>query len=112
MKKIISGKAYNTATADRIVGYDNNLPYSDFHNFEAAIYRTKKGAFFLYESGGAFTKMSIPVGNNGSGGSSDIRALTEKEAIDIAAEWHTDGRIDAEELEHLYQTIGIKLEIA
>ena len=112
MRKIISGKVYNTETATLLAEHDNGLPYSDFKFRVGKLFRTQKGAFFVYNQGGAFTDMSVSVGNNGRGGSSDITALTESEAMELASEWHAERLIGADELEAVYEAIGVKLEAA
>ena len=106
MKKVINGKVYNTDTAMRLAYMDNGQNYGDFRYYEAEIYRTKKGALFLYESGGAYSTMSVPVGNNGSGGSSDIRTITTTEAVDLVNEWSQDRYIDSADTTHALEALG------
>lgn len=81
MKKIINGKKYDTEKAEMIAEYWNGLGTDDFDNITEKLYRTKKGNWFLWGSGGAFTDYAVLHGNSTSG-SSDIRALTAKEALD------------------------------
>lgn len=76
MKKIINGKCYNTETAQELATYSNGLGRRDFSHYEETLYRTKKGAYFLYGMGGPASKYSVADGNGWSGGS-DIRVLTE-----------------------------------
>ena len=47
---------------------------------EETLYKKTKGEYFIYGSGGADSKYSIPCGNNGRSGSSDIIPLTKDEA--------------------------------
>lgn len=97
MKQIISGKMYNTETAELLGEYTNGLSYSDFHHFDEALYRTKKGAFFLAGHGGALTKYSQPCGDNGTCGGDGIFPLSEAEA----REW-MEQHASAEEYEAVF----------
>ena len=81
MKKVIDGKVYNTETAERIFSWDNGRYGNDFRNRSKDLYRTKKGNYFIYHSGGPMTDMAISVGSNSTSGSSDIEAITTQEAI-------------------------------
>ncbi len=80
MKKIIDGKRYNTETAEEIASYSNDLSTSDFNWYEETLYLTKNGNWFLAGEGGALSCYSVAVGNNGSGGGSDLRLITKDEA--------------------------------
>lgn len=82
MKKIINGRMYNTETAEEIATWSNSYYPSDFHYCQETLYKTKKGAYFLYGKGGAMSQYSVPVGNNGRGGGSEIRVLTADQAFD------------------------------
>ena len=107
MKKVIKGKLYNTKTSTEIAGMTNGRNYTDFTYYEASIYQTKKGNLFLYEHGGAMSKMAIDLGNNSTGGSADIRAIDQQEAYEIAATWHEAGEIDAEEMLTACRELGV-----
>jgi hypothetical protein len=63
MKKIINRKVYNTETAELLGEYWNGLSTKDFHYIYEQLYKTKKGNWFLYYSGGALSK----YGESGSG---------------------------------------------
>ena len=80
MKKIIGGRVYDTETAKKIQKWDNGMYGNDYRACREILYKKKKGEYFLYGSGGALTKYSIPCGNNDSTGSSDIIPLTKDEA--------------------------------
>jgi len=82
MKKLISGKLYNTETADVIGSWDNGIYGNDFRSCEETLYKTKKGAYFLHGEGGAMSKYSEPCGNNSVSGGSDISAMTAEEAFE------------------------------
>lgn len=81
MKKVIDGKLYNTETADLIHEWDNGRFTSDFGYCEEALYKTKKGAYFIAGEGGAMTGYARPCGTNSTCGGSDIRVLSEAEAM-------------------------------
>jgi hypothetical protein len=51
MKKIIDGKRYNTETAEEIANYENTWNCQDFGYYSETLYKTKKGAYFLYGEG-------------------------------------------------------------
>jgi hypothetical protein len=78
MKKVIDGKVYNEDTAE-LIGYRNDGAPSDARYVEEALYRTKKGAFFLSGSGGPFSVYGKRVESMWACGE-DIVALTEDEA--------------------------------
>ena len=83
MKKIVNSRLYDTETASLIGYYDNGLGAGDFRSCYEALYKKKKGEFFLYGSGGAMTAYAEPCGGGWSAGSTII-PLTEKEAKDWA----------------------------
>ena len=80
MKKIINGRMYNTETAGKIQEWDNGIYGNDFRSCEETLYKKTKGEYFIYGSGGALSKYSVPCGNNGSTGSSDITPVTKDQA--------------------------------
>lgn len=79
MKKIINGKKYDTETASLIHEWDNGHYPGDFEACEEALYRTRKGAYFLAGSGGPMSKYAVSSGNS-TGGGEDITPLSETEA--------------------------------
>jgi hypothetical protein len=80
MKRIIDGKRYDTETAELVAEWWNGYSPNDFKYCAEDLYRTKKGAFFIYGRGGAMSKYQVAVGNNGMGGSSEIIPMDEDEA--------------------------------
>ena len=48
MKKIINGKVYDTSTAERVGGWNNNCSTSDFGYCSEDLYRKRTGEFFLF----------------------------------------------------------------
>ena len=84
MKAIINGFRYNTEKADLVGSYGNGLSCSDFSNWNAGLYITKRSKnYFLAGSGGAMTSYSRPAGNMTSGGSK-ITPLTKEDAFEWA----------------------------
>ena len=47
MKKIIDGKLYDTETAE-CLGFYQHFDGNTFHYLREALYRTKKGTYFIY----------------------------------------------------------------
>jgi len=78
MIKVIDGKRYNTQTAEKIAEWDNGF-YGDFKYCEETLYRTTKGAFFLYGKGNAMSKYATPV-QCGTRGGEDITPLSDDQA--------------------------------
>jgi len=79
MKKIINKKLYNTDVAEKLHTWNNGYE-NDFGHCEEALYRTRRGAYFLAGSGGPKSRYALTQGNITSGGS-DIEVLSEPEAI-------------------------------
>lgn len=91
MKKVIDGKVYNTETAELIA--DASYSYvSDFRYWEERLYKTKKGAWFLYGEGGAMSRWSVDCDGNDRGPGSGLRVLTEAEALS----WCEGNDVDAD----------------
>jgi len=81
MKKIIDGKRYDTEKAEEIDFFWNGLCSGDFRSVAETLYKSSKGAFFLYGKGGAMTKYAESHGDAFTEGE-DIIPLTESEAFD------------------------------
>lgn len=82
MKKIIDGKLYNTATADEIAVWENFQNCSDFRYCSEALYKTKKGNYFLFCEGGPLSKYS----ESGGGSTWGITKITTL-GIEEAKSW-------------------------
>lgn len=81
MQRIINGLKYDTSTADEICDISpSGFSSGDFNWEDTSLYRTKKGRYFLAGRGGAFTRWSVPIGQNGRGGGSGIQPVNEAEA--------------------------------
>jgi hypothetical protein len=61
MKKIIDGKRYDTETAEYVYRWDNGRFSTDFRYYFKVLYRTQKGAWFIYHDGGALIDTDIEV---------------------------------------------------
>ena len=79
MKKVISGKLYNTVTAKRLGYWSSGHQRGDFFYSEETLYKTKSGAYFLHGTGGANSQYGKWIGNSGGPGE-EIRPYTEREA--------------------------------
>lgn len=90
MKKIISGKVYDTYTAKELASWSNMADVLDFHQFSEMLYRKKTGEYFLHGEGGPMTKYAVAEGSNSWRGGSRIMPLTFAEAREWA-EKHLDG---------------------
>jgi len=86
MKAIINSRVYNTETAEFLGEYCNQYGCGDLHYLHEKLYKTTKGAYFLWGSGGAYTQYAIPCGDSWSPGSS-IRPLMDDEALEWAAKY-------------------------
>jgi len=92
MKKIINRKIYNTETATEMgKWYTPGISTNDFNYAREVLYRTKKGAWFLYGEGHGFTRWATVSGNT-RGWGENIVPMTEDDARTWAEE-----KLDAEE---------------
>lgn len=82
MRKIISGKAYDTTTGKKIAEKDNGYYCNDFNYACETLYKTPKGGWFLYGEGGASSAYASSVGRDSGYGHSIIPKTQEE-----AAEW-------------------------
>jgi len=82
MKQVISGKLYNTETAELVHKWENGEFINDFRYYKESLYKTKKGAYFISGKGGAMSKYRRSCGNNNMCGGSDIRVVSKDEAIE------------------------------
>lgn len=80
MKKIISGKVYDTDTAQRMGYCENMADVRDFHQFSETLYRKKTGEYFLHGEGGPMTQYAQTVGTNSWSGGERIMPLSFSEA--------------------------------
>ena len=94
MKKVISGKVYDTDTSVCVGeiehGYINDLNY-----IRETLYKSQRGNYFIHYVGGANTRYAVSKGNNWYSGSEGILPLTKGEAL----EWCERNNIAAETIE-------------
>lgn len=84
MKRVIDGKVYNTAMAEEICDLPCHHYPGDFQYHETTLYRTPKGAYFIAGKGGPMSLWAEPCGNNGWGGGSGLRVVSQEEARSYA----------------------------
>ena len=99
MKKSIEGKMYNTETATMVADYWNGLGSSDWTYLKEELYRTKKGAWFLYGVGGPMSRYGKSEGSQ-SWGSSDIIPMDSEEAFSWCEE-HNKIKVIEEYFPHM-----------
>ena len=87
VRKVIDGKLYDTSTADEIATYENTNDIGNFHHFSETLYKTKKGAWFIYGEGGALSKYA-ETGPGYSSQGEDITVLTDDEAMGWLEEYN------------------------
>lgn len=85
MRKIISGKVYNTETAEFLGGDHNGFPRNDFRWVFEGLYKTKKGRFFIEGDGGPMSKYAQSSGD-GITGSTDLYLISAEEAMEWGEE--------------------------
>lgn len=85
MKQIIDGKRYDTDAATYIGngGSDGNTSVTDFRYWDANLYLTAKGRFFLAGEGGALSMFARSAGQNATRGGAGIIPLSTCEALDF-----------------------------
>lgn len=100
MKRIISGKLYNTDTARRVGSWDNGRYGKDFNRLSESLYLKKTGEFFLHGEGGPLTQYAEWHGDNERSGGERIIPLS----IDAAKEW-AEERLHADEYEAIFSQV-------
>lgn len=82
MKKIISGKLYNTDTARQIGSWDSNIT-DRLYWVNETLYQKQRGEFFLHGEGGPGSKYAEPSGQGSWSSGEKIIPLS----YDAAQEW-------------------------
>lgn len=100
MKKIITGKLYDTATAKLVGEWGNGITQSDFRFFEEELYLKKTGEYFLYGKGGPMSPYCISYGDERTWGEK-IVPLT----VDEAKAW-AEEKLDADEYQAIFGEIS------
>lgn len=91
MRKIIDGRTYDTATADKLCEISDvgqTFPSSDYRWERTSLYRSPKGRFFIAGSSGPLARWAIPV-RGGKGEGSGLKLIDESEARTLI-EQHAD----------------------
>ena len=96
MKKIINGMSYNTETA-QMMGRIQYGGRGDSGFWAEELYRTRKGSYFLYGTGGAMSKYARRYSDNSWGGGEEIRPMTVEEA----RKWAEDN-LSGDEYEEIF----------
>lgn len=99
MKKIISGKVYDTSTAELVGEWSNGSFPNDFNYCSEDLYRKKTGEFFLYGEGGAMSKYAESRGD-GWGGGEKIMPMSYQSA----QEW-AEAHLSCEEYEAIFGAV-------
>lgn len=97
MKKIISGKVYDTDTAKELGSFRSPGGPGDFSHYEETLYRKKTGEFFLYGIGGPMSRYAKADGLNSWSGGDRIMPMSFAEA----REW-AETNLDAEDYEEIF----------
>lgn len=98
MKKIISGKRYDTSTAKEVGNASYNGSVTDFQWWDETLYLKRTGEFFIYGEGGPASRYSRSTGQNSWSGGEKIIPLTIKEAKGWAEKY-----LDGDEYEQLFE---------
>lgn len=81
MKKIISGKKYDTDTAKCLTSYETGgACCNDIHYLNEVLYRKITGEYFLFGEGGAYSPYGVPAVGGGCVAGEAIRPLSVAEA--------------------------------
>ena len=102
MKKIIDGKIYDTETATEIADWSNSYGLSDFKHCSETLYKTTKGAYFVYGEGGANSRWAEPVGNM-RGYGDGIQPMNPAEALGWCETHDVDADVIAAEFTDLIE---------
>jgi hypothetical protein len=101
MKATINRLVYDTETAEFVASASHGCR-SDFNYWAEALYKTKRGNYFLHGEGGAMSRYAESLGNNSRCGGSAIVPMTEAEAIAWCEEHGRQAAID-EYFQHLVE---------
>lgn len=101
MKKIISGKMYDTETAKEVGSMYHGEGPRDFHHYSERLYRKRTGEYFLYGEGGPMSRYAKTIGQNQWSGSEQIIPLDYK----AATEWG-EKNLDADDYQAEFGTVS------
>lgn len=116
MKKIISGKVYDTTTAREVASCSHGEGPRDFRYYSETLYCKRTGEYFLAGAGGPMTKYARSTGQNSWSGGEGIFPLTYEEATDWAEhEMDADdyeaefGKVEEDETVHLHISLSAQI---
>lgn len=104
MKKVISGRLYDTSTAKLMGEYQYSYP-NDFHWYREELYQKKTGEYFLYGEGGPLSEYRETVSLNQWSGGEAIKPLSYQEA----QRW-AENHLDGDEYESIFGEIDESME--
>lgn len=99
MKKVISGKVYDTQTAELMGEWSNGHFRRDFNYCSEDLYRKRTGEYFLHGEGGARSKYASYHGNSVGYGETIIPMTIEE-----AKAW-AEERLDGDEYEKIFGAV-------
>ena len=102
MKKIISGKRYDTSTACKIASYRYMDPRY-MEGYEETLYKKITGEFFMYGKGGAKSPYCIEIEGNTSARASGEKIIPL--SLKKAMEW-AEKNLSAEEYESIFGEVS------
>jgi hypothetical protein len=97
MKKILSGRKYDTETATLVGEWWNGCGSNDFYYCVEHLYQKKTGEFFLYGEGGPMSRYAKYNGENSYSSGENIVPLLLGEA----KKWGEE-HLDAEKYEKIF----------
>lgn len=101
MKKIISGKLYDTETAKEIASRAHGEGPRDFRYYTEVLYKKRTGEYFLYGLGGPMSRYAVAVGQNRWTGGEKILPLEYK----AATEW-AEANMDADDYQAEFGSVS------
>lgn len=100
MKQVIDGVLYDTEADDvEFIAGDINGNSGDARFLKEKLYKTASGNYFIHGRGGAFTKYAVSHGNGTKSGGSEIKPLSEREALTWCEERKINGETIIREFE-------------
>lgn len=101
MKKIISGRMYDTEKARKLAAASSPEGPRDFRWWSEELYQKRTGEFFLFGEGGAASRYAVSCGQNSWKGGEKILPLS----YDAAKAW-AEEHLEAEEYEGIFGAVA------
>jgi hypothetical protein len=104
MKAVIDGVRYDTNKAEIVGSHNTGRGWNNFRHWEATLYVTSKGCFFLAGEGGGMTEFAHTCSDNSRSAGSRVIPMNAEEAlrwaeqyldISIVEKWFTEMIQDA-----------------